>query len=86
MSELDILKIRMLALEDAFGLFVRELRTLPGSTDVVGVFVRNLDSQVSRRFPANIPDTLPGQAEKRAAYANALKEIKDSLRARQRRR
>ena len=81
MSELDLLKTRVLALEDAFALLLRTMHGVDDPADVVGIFLRNLDSQVGSRFPANNPDTLPGQAEKRAAYANALKEIKDSFRA-----
>ena len=78
-KELQLLNARMLALQDAFTLFVRTVRDVPDPANVIGVFVRNLNRQVARRFPANIPDAIPGQAEKRAAYSNALKEIKDSL-------
>ena len=78
-NELQALKARLLALEDAFVLLLRMMHGVDSPDDVIGIFFRNLDLQVARRFPGNLPDVLPGKAKERAAYANALKEIKDSF-------
>ena len=81
-QELRDIKIRLLAFEDFCDIL---MRVSPVTPEVAGIIIRNLDAQIRRRFPANIPDGIPGQAEKRAAYADAIKDIKKRFRGRQRR-
>ena len=80
-QKLRDIQIRLLAFEDFCDILIR---VSPVTPEVAGVIIRNLDTQIGRRFPANIPDGIPGQAEKRAAYTDAIENIKDRLGTRKR--
>ena len=80
-EQLRDLQTRLLALDDFCDIL---MRVSPVTPEVAGIIIRNLDAQIRRRFPANIPDGIPGQAEKRAAYTDAIKNFKKRLGSRQR--
>ena len=80
-EQLRDLQTRLLALDDFCDIL---MRVSPVTPEVAGIIIRNLDAQIRRRFPANIPDAIPGQVEKRATYTDAIKNLKKRLGSRQR--
>ena len=83
-SDYQLLKGEIAALKHVLAAGIRAAQPDPTGRssvplDVIGVVIRNIDSEIKGGQSAHVPNTIPGQTEFRRGYTDMLKEIKQAI-------